>query len=226
MASSHPSIPDLSLQLPAVDFIDNRLDKYHQGFVTPPAKYDPKTGDFFICEPQFSNPVLPGWSSAAGATLTAPPTLSLAPAISGAEPEPVAEDDFLIPPRPLAEPAAALKFWDSLFLRAMERFKQEHPIEPKALLDLGRGIRDKEDWTSVFDQLESAKQEYCSLEKGFEAEFRKVYRKFAQHAAQPLIGAVKFVLDVGNYVTPVLGAVQILLEVPNTFCQSSLSSVR
>lgn len=202
MASTSKSIPDLSLQLPTVDFIDNRLDKYHQAFATPPARYDPRTGEFIICEPIQLIPLLSGSSSA---------TFGRIPA--GAEPVMLAEDDF-IPPRPLAEPAGTLKFWDSLFFRAMEHFKEEHPIEPKALVDSRCRIRDKEDWTSLFDQLESTKQEYCNVDKGFKSGFKKVYRKFAQHMAQPLIGAVKFVPDV-DCVTPVLGAVQILLEVGN-----------
>src|SRR5690606_24909529 len=69
-----------------------------------------------------------------------------------------------IRPRPLAEPAAALKFWDHLFDRAMDQFTFQRPAEPEPLLKLQVGcfrIRDKKDWTSVFDNLEAAKEQYA-----------------------------------------------------------------
>ncbi|KUI60968.1 hypothetical protein VP1G_08146 [Cytospora mali] len=117
----------------------------------------------------------------------------------------------VMPPRPLAEPVAALRCWDSLFTRAMESFKVKHADEPESIVKLKYSIRDKKDWTGVFEQLETAKKQYCKEDQGFKPVFRKVYRKFAEHVAQPLLGVSKFVPDV-DYVTPVLGAVQVLLE--------------
>ncbi|KAJ9414689.1 hypothetical protein QL093DRAFT_2569450 [Fusarium oxysporum] len=103
----------------------------------------------------------------------------------------------------------ALKFWDSLFHRAMNQLKENHPTEPD--LKQGFGIRDKTDCTAVFDQLEKAKETYSKKDKSFTAKFTRVYRKFVDNAAEPLLGASKFVPNI-DYVTPILGAVQILLE--------------
>ncbi|KAJ4325079.1 hypothetical protein N0V84_003622 [Fusarium piperis] len=194
MEPSRPSIPNLSLQPPAVDFIENHLDEYHPAFGTPTSRYDPELDRFIICD-----------------QLPPPSTASMSSTQAAAD----ATGTYTFSPRPLAEPTAALKFWDSMFDRSKEQFKAAHPKEPKEIVDKGRSIRSQSDWTAVFDQLEAAKQGYCNVDKGFQAGFREVYRKFSEHVANPVLGATKFVPNV-DYVTPVLGAVQILLEAIKT----------
>ncbi|KAM0420242.1 hypothetical protein ACHAPD_003813 [Fusarium lateritium] len=103
----------------------------------------------------------------------------------------------------------ALKFWDNLFRRAMNKLKENHPTGPGSKQEFS--IRDKTDCTSVFDQLENAKEYYCKKDRSFKAKFTRIYRKVTDNAAEPLLGASKFVPNI-DYVTPVLGAVQILLE--------------
>ncbi|KAK0612411.1 hypothetical protein B0T17DRAFT_620599 [Bombardia bombarda] len=89
----------------------------------------------------------------------------------------------------------------------MNQFTTAHPIEPKEITEKQLTIRNKSDWTAVFDQLESAKESY-ETSQGLKGGFRKAYRRFAQHVAQPLLGATRFIPDI-DYITPVLGIVQI-----------------
>ena len=199
MASFRPYIPDLSRQSLAVDFIETRLD--HPAFLTPPSQYDPDLGLFVLSGPQASQPEL-----SVGPYAMQPTQATAAPALLPAG------NDQRLAPRPLAKPSEALNFWDSLFEPAIKKFKEEHPVEPPELTQKLLGIREKKDWTSVFDQLEAVKKDYSQVDKGFKARFRKVYRKFADNVAPPVLGAVEFVPD-NEYVSPVLGVVQILLEV-------------
>ncbi|KAM0544547.1 hypothetical protein ACHAPJ_011764 [Fusarium lateritium] len=196
MKPSRSSIPSINEQPPAVDFIDNHLDSYHPAFATPPSRYDPARGIYIVCDPH-SSESLTMLSTAHSASTSPMRPLSSVP------------HDVRIPPRQLAEELmAALEFWDKLFPHAMDRLKIEHPTEPDIKQTLK--IRDKTDCTSVFDQLEKAKEHYSSVDKGFKSKFRHVYRKLADNA-EPFIGVTKLIPN-NEYVTPVLGAVQVLLE--------------
>ncbi|EWZ29498.1 hypothetical protein FOZG_16870 [Fusarium oxysporum Fo47] len=195
MESSCSYVPTINLQPPAVDFIDNHLDSPHTACTTPPSRYSARQGAYIICEPLHSSQKLTAPVSPTG--LAAQSCLST-------------PRNVQIPSRQLVDqPMVALKFWDSLFHRAMSQLKENHPTEPD--LKQGFGIRDKTDCTAVFDQLEKAKETYSKKDKSFTAKFTRVYRKFVDNAAEPLLGASKFVPNI-DYVTPILGAVQILLE--------------
>ncbi|KAH6874047.1 hypothetical protein B0T10DRAFT_588237 [Thelonectria olida] len=200
MEPSRPYIPNIHVQSPAVDFIDNRLDSYHPAFATPPSRYDPALGAYVVCYPPDS--------------LSTPAATQVTEA-STASPLPPGTEHGPVPPRPLAEPSTLLTFWDSLFAPAMHQLNKAHPTEPKKNVEGRFSIRDRKDCTGVFDQLDRAKSLYIDVNKGPKAKFRKVYRKVADNAIQPLIGAAKFVPNV-DYVTPVLGAVQVLLEAAKT----------
>ncbi|KAG8354292.1 hypothetical protein FVEN_g7715 [Fusarium venenatum] len=188
-------VPRISLQPPEVDFIDNHLDSRHPAFATPPSRYSPSHGAYIICDPLDQSQSLTrpgsGWDLISQSNSSTPRNVQ-------------------ITSRPLAaEPMEALKFWDNLFRRAMNKLKENHPTGPGSKQEFS--IRDKTDCTSVFDQLENAKEYYCKKDRSFKAKFTRIYRKVTDNAAEPLLGASKFVPNI-DYVTPVLGAVQILLE--------------
>ncbi|RGP60189.1 hypothetical protein FSPOR_10778 [Fusarium sporotrichioides] len=195
MEPSASHVPRISLQPPEVDFIDIHLDSRHPAFATPPARYSPSHGVYIICEPLDPSQSLTGpessWDPTAQSNSSTPRNAQ-------------------IPSRPLAaERMVALKFWDNLFHRAMNQLVENHPTGPNSKPEFS--IRDKDDCTAVFDQLENAKESYCKKDKSFKSRSIRIYRKVTDNAAEPLLGASKFVPNI-DYVTPVLGAVQILLE--------------
>lgn len=217
MERSNAQIPDLNLQSPTVDFIDNRLDKYHPAFATPPSHFDAASGGFIVDDveaevtgPTTSNVALVSQEQFTDTEDTLGTLVPRAGAALVAKPA-------RISPRPKPKPLEALEFWASYFPQAMKQFIDTHPVEPEPLVKSGQRIRDKDDWTKVFDQLESARNEYSKVDNKFKAGFRTVYRKFGDHAAEPLQRLTKLVPGGGELgsaaVTPIIGCVQILLEV-------------
>lgn len=122
-------------------------------------------------------------------------------------------------PRPAPKTLEALEFWDELFPVAMTQLIRTHPKEPEHVASTGQSIRQASSWTQVYDQVEKARDEYCKSNGTFRAGFRKVYRKFGDHAAEPLNRVTKLVPSGGDLgalaVTPIIGCVQIFLEVCN-----------
>ncbi|OQV08649.1 hypothetical protein CLAIMM_12882 [Cladophialophora immunda] len=133
-------IPELGRQSLAVDFIDNRLGKYHPGFATPPARYDPALDSFII---------------------SSPPADAMQSQQTFATPQ---QGNVHIGPRPVPKPVAALQFWNFLFDRAMGEFKLASE-EPKGREKAGFSIRDKTNWAAVFDQLEKARDFYSGKKR-------------------------------------------------------------
>ena len=195
--------PDLQLQSPAVDFIENSLDKYHPAFSTPPSRYDPYLGGFVLRD-----------STDVSSTALAP---AMAVAVHDGGHSPVPESALNIVPRPIPQKVDALEFWDTLFPQAMAQLFKAHPLESENLLKSGYRIRDKKTWTEVFDQVEAARNHCSKVDNKFKVGVRKVYRKFGEHAAEPLNRMTKLVPAGGDMgavaVTPIIGCVQILLEV-------------
>lgn len=214
MEGSNAQIPDLNSQSPTVDFIDNRLDKYHPAFATPPSHFDAASGGFIVddveaevTEPTTSNVALVSQRLTTDTEDTLVPTAGSTLIAKHAR----------ISPRPKPKTLEALEFWASYFPQAMKQFIDTHPVEPEPLVKSGQRIRDKDDWTKVFDQLQAARNEYSKVDNKFKAGFRNVYRKFGDHAAEPLHRLTKLVPGGGELgsaaVSPIIGCVQIILEV-------------
>ncbi|KIW97210.1 uncharacterized protein Z519_02602 [Cladophialophora bantiana CBS 173.52] len=181
-------ILDLDRQSLAVDFIENRLAKYHPGFATPPARYDPALDSFIILTPP------------ADARMQSPQTSAMPP-----------QGDVQIFPRPPAKPVAALKFWDLLFARAMSQFKMASE-EPKGHEAARFSIRDKTNWTAVCGQLEKARDLYFEGKEPTST-MRNVYHKLANRAAPVALDVTKLVPDMNSvFVTPVVASIRIILE--------------
>lgn len=151
MASYSTFIPDLTSQSPSVDFIPRSTTTW-TNITTPPARYDSNTGGFFIYRPEPSSLLPQGPSFVASIASTSRFTIPPYAAWDSIEDED-REDESLVS-RPLAQPTEALKFWDSLFSRSMDQLKEDHPSEPDILVKSGCRVRNKEDWTGVFEQLE------------------------------------------------------------------------
>lgn len=210
-------LPNLQLQSPAVDFIENCLDKYHPAFSTPPSRYNSRLGYFAIDESSNVSGMEP-----ASAMVVAihdgddSPAPDAASAVA-AQLMPTTEPCLHNAPRPIPQRVDALEFWDILFPRAKAQLIKAHPHEPERLVKSGWTIRDKTNWTDVFDQVEAAKNNFSKVDNKFKAGFRKVYRKFGERAAEPLNRVTKLVPAGGDMgavaVTPIIGCVQILLEV-------------
>lgn len=205
------TIPNLQRQSPAVDFIENSLDKYHSAFAKPPSRYDPDFGGFVIQQTQHSTsgPSTPSIAVSQETSLVVEAT-------SGGDTG-ASAGSSIFQPRPTPQPVEALEFWDSLFPMAMSQLVQSHSSAPEHLNETGHGIREARNWTQVYDQVEKARTDYCKSNGTFRAGFRKVCRKFGDHAAEPLNRVTKLVPSGGDLgalaVTPIIGSLQIFLEV-------------
>jgi hypothetical protein len=208
-----PQIPSLHLQSPAVDFIENRLDKYHPAFSTPPSRFEPSMRTFIVDVASSATPEPPSLSGAMEpygqsgnhnmlVATTGPATTAMHSNIS---------------PRPSPKPLEALDFWGLCFPEAMKRFTETHPVEPEQLVKLGCGIRDKSDWTQVFNRLDMARKEYSKGDNKFKLAMRTAYRNFGDNLAEPFHRLTKLIPGGGELgsaaVSPIIGCVQILLEV-------------
>lgn len=134
-------------------------------------------------------------------------------------PNPTPQTHLKILPRRIPQRVDALEFWDTLFPQAMAHLVTAHPQEPEYLVKSGWRVRDKTNWTEVFDQIEVAKTDCSKVDNKLKGGFRNVYRKFGEYAAEPLNRMSKLVPAGGDMgaiaVTPIIGCVQILLEVWN-----------
>lgn len=131
-------------------------------------------------------------------------------------PNPTPDAHLKISPPRIPQPLDAFEFWDALFPQALAYLIAAHPQEPERLVKLGWRVRDKRNWTEVFDQIESAANDCFKSDKKLKGRFRKVYRKFGEDANRTsnISKLVPAGGDMGAVpVTPIIGCVQILLEV-------------
>lgn len=176
---------DISRRPPAVDFIDNRLGKYHQAFFNPPVHFDMELQKYTldVVEKTYS-----------------------------------CHEDHLGSSRPPPSTVEAMKFWASLFPKAMDELNK---CSPKSN-DFTKGtysIRGTRNWEEVRDRLTAAREKYEMQNTWITRKIQRGFHKAGETTlpAKRLLDVVK---DVQN-ISPVVVALQIVIEVSNLSSQKS-----
>lgn len=193
MPDPRPSAPTPNYQKTAVDFIENRLPKHHPAFLNPPVRFDPMSGHYVskdqavVQRPADGSVMISGDSNAL-------------------------LDDDGIPPRPEWTNICAMNFWNGIFPKAMDQLRST--TQPKGRTATIFDIRNKQDWETIYDTLEQARDKYQS-EGGPVGWLRKVRRKGADNLAPVgvLVKTASKMAPNDPYATPILGAVEVLLDV-------------
>jgi hypothetical protein len=186
------NIPLISVQSPAVDFIDNRAGDLIDAFKAPRSQYDHISGEY----------------KAVGSS-SMPGTLSTTP-------EDGSDEEL---PRGQALPKMArMAFWNKIFAQSMTRFKALHPNEPDNRVKSGvrYGIRSETTWEGVYAQLQNAREVYDGDKRGFWGKYQKTKRWLIDNSSPVLEMGIKFVPN-GDYTSPVVAAVQVFLDVSFSF---------
>ncbi|KAI0139370.1 hypothetical protein F4776DRAFT_662329 [Hypoxylon sp. NC0597] len=102
----------------------------------------------------------------------------------------------------------SMRFWDSVFPEAMNRFLEAFE-EPKNRRDIGYSIRGLRNWDEVYHQLESCYIAYMD-DTGLRKKVQKGWREFADRIG-PLQQAWKLVPDI-DYMTPIRGTLEFLMD--------------
>lgn len=197
-----------------VEFIDNHLPDIHPVFVHPPVHYDTISQQYVLnsqAESASNNCEIAALNPRNSLGMRSPVRSS--PPSTGSEP----------PPRPVWTDTKAMQYWNTIIPQASSQFR-ESTTEPKRQSKSKYSIRDKNDWDSIYETLELARDDYKRA-GGPVGWLRKVRRKAADNVA-PLAGAAFIGLKVipdNAYSTPVLGAVGVLLDVR---CLSSLAQLK
>ncbi|KAH8788350.1 hypothetical protein F5883DRAFT_531837 [Diaporthe sp. PMI_573] len=190
------SAPTPDYRKTTVDFIDNRLPKRHPAFVNPPVRFDPMSGHYvskdqaLVQRPADGAVVVSGGSNAL-------------------------LDDDGIPPRPEWTNVCAMNFWNRIFPKAMDQLRSTP--QPKGRAATIFDIRNKQDWETIYDTLEQARNKYQS-KGGPVGWLRKVRREGADNLAPVgvLVKTASKMAPSDPYATPILGAVEILLDAVKT----------
>ncbi|KAK5989731.1 Cystathionine beta-synthase [Cladobotryum mycophilum] len=191
MADTTPPqpIPHVNLQPPSVDFIENHLEAHHPAFKkNSSVYYDSKSDHFGLTPDQLTNGHPPGVRLRIDGKMGS----------SG--------NGGLMPPRPLPPAIEKMKFWDSIFLQAMERIK----TTPGPQLKQEFRVRDKTTWQDIYAQLQKARENYDGTKKGFFGKIKKGMRHIIDNSA-PVGQALKLIPS-NDYLSPVTASVHVVLE--------------
>lgn len=115
-------------------------------------------------------------------------------------------------PRQLPPAVEAMKFWDNLFPEAVSQLKEKHPapsVEKRSYDGHSYLIRNKANWSEVYDELQAAKIVYDG--RGSVGRVKKGLRVFVDKVK--LVRPVTAILPSSEYLSPVLGALQIIMDV-------------
>lgn len=192
---ANPPIPALTIRAPVIDFIDQRLPKHHPAFASQSVQYDPMSKQYV--------PAAQALVANTNNSLVTPPASNVSFSSNG------------LPQRPEWTDTNAMKFWNGIFPESMARFK--YTKEPKGRSRTLYHIRDKTDWDTIYDTLESARAKY-QKSGGSVGWIRKVRRKAADNIT-PGAEAAKIasrVVPQDKIATPVLGAVEVLFDAVKT----------
>lgn len=192
---ANPPIPALTIRAPTIDFIDQRLPKHHPVFASQSVQYDPMSKQYV--------PADQALVANTNNSLVTPPASNVSFSSNG------------LPQRPEWTEINAMNFWNGIFPESMAKFRNTD--EPKGRSRTLYHIRDKTDWDTVYDTLESARTKYKSS-GGSVGWIRKVRRKAADNIT-PGVQAAKIgskVVPQDKIATPVLGAVEVLFDAVKT----------
>lgn len=184
-------MPQITKRAPTIDFIDQRLPKYHPAFATSSVQYDPMALQY----------VPAGQVIGSGATTSLVPSLAANQTVGS----------YGVPQRPNWTDTNAMQFWNTILPESMTRL-QSTP-EPNARSSTPYSIRNKYDWDEIYNALSIARAKYGET-GGRMGWVRKVRRKAADNIT-PGADAAKIaskVIPQDKVATPVIGAVEILFD--------------
>ena len=198
--SSPDPIPSLHLQPASVDFIDNHLPKYHEGFRNIPARYDPTIRRYLPM-----SPFMASHDSSAGLMLQYD---SVAGDNDNEQDEPGQPSESLTVYAPVTK---AMEFWIAIYDPSIKTFTTKYP-EPKGELRTVYSIRHAENWEMVYSQLQLAREAYDGTKKGAWGRRMKNASRSVADRAGSVARVAKFIPE-GSFTTPIRASVEVLLDV-------------
>lgn len=208
----------------AVDFVDTRLPRYHPVFVDPGDTYNNFPDHLVVrAQAQTASPdAIIGPLDRRSRSATAPVHVSRAQELPGKSLELPSPGILPTPERPLPPDVEAMKFWKSIWPKAMARLNETK--EAPGRQEKGFSIRKAEAWKDVDQALIRAREEYDYV--GLKGSWRrKVFGKIKKRGrdlGENVAGPVKQIIKVvpnHDIATPVLGAVNLLMNVRSSVPQ-------
>lgn len=128
------------------------------------------------------------------------------------------DDQVVMLPQPALLSTETKAFWDNIFTKSMDKFKELYPTVPKRRVKSGTDykIRDKTTWVDVYTQLQKAREVYDGDKQGLWGRYKKGRRWMVDHSGSIVRQGIKLV-PTNDIVSPVLAAVQVLLDVSICF---------
>lgn len=200
MSRQPSSIPDLSRQPRAVDYIDNYAPRLHPAFGECDSRYDPAVGRYVLSPP----------SAAPGGVAMQKPSTQGGPPTPAEGAKGDGEDSML--------------FWNDVFPEAMRRL-QDSGVEPEGRKAAGCSIRELAGWDQVYQVLERCHLDYID-DSSWTKKIKRGWRSFADNGAVPLQNATQLIIPDIEYASPVKATIDILLDVSSVppFLRYHLSS--
>lgn len=190
MGEDSRRIPNVLLQPPSVDFIQNRLPSIDPAFERLQSlQYDQSLTRFV---PTASDTAVVPW------------------------PQPSSQDvswgrpSQRLPVRELVPAVSVMAFWDKIMGQAMAKLETDK-VPKKLVGNVEYAIRGLYSWREIYEKLQSAREKFDGTKSKFLGRFKKTYRYLADKSddAARLVSA----LPDSTYVSPVKTALEVLLDV-------------